>query len=506
MTDRKAPPQDTRPNPLDAEEVIRLFGGIRPAAAKLGVPATTVQGWKTRGRIPDNRADLVRAAAARYGISLDAARSASSETSQEREMPRKTETRSESPAPEAGATMREGADKDPTPRPRPDHPAARTRGPGPAIAWTALILALVALAGVATEPLWGPRLRTVLPYGSPAAENGSRAAEIEGLARRLAVAETRVRALGEQIENRAPAPDSGLRERFLAMEKELGRLSARLDGLAAGPMADALERRMAALEARVASSPKAVLESLAGRLDALGRDLGEVRRALGEVKERLRATEERIAARAVEEKLDRLERSAADLESRLGRLEERSRGGSDRAAALALALGQLEAAVLSGRPYAAALERMRRLGEGMPRLLSVLASLETGAEKGVPTRAALFQRFAEIAPRLAGEASFSGGTQLLDRVLKRIGSVVALRRVDENAGDVSPVTRAERAVARGDLAAAVAALDGLGGPAGDWVGAARRRLAAEAALEALQEIVVAVLGGDAVSEGGGRDR
>ena len=43
---------DTLPN---AEGIIKRFGGIRPMATKLGVPVTTVQGWKKRNAIPTNR-------------------------------------------------------------------------------------------------------------------------------------------------------------------------------------------------------------------------------------------------------------------------------------------------------------------------------------------------------------------------------------------------------------------------------------------------------------------
>ena len=47
----------------NAADVIERFGGIRPMAAKMAVPVTTVQGWKKRGVIPGNRReDVLRAA------------------------------------------------------------------------------------------------------------------------------------------------------------------------------------------------------------------------------------------------------------------------------------------------------------------------------------------------------------------------------------------------------------------------------------------------------------
>ena len=36
---------------LSVESVIKEFGGIRPMAAKLGIPVTTVQGWKSHWTI-----------------------------------------------------------------------------------------------------------------------------------------------------------------------------------------------------------------------------------------------------------------------------------------------------------------------------------------------------------------------------------------------------------------------------------------------------------------------
>jgi uroporphyrinogen-III synthase len=55
---------------LNADAIIERFGGIRPMATKMGVPVTTVQGWKKRGVIPGNRAHLIEQAASAHGVEL----------------------------------------------------------------------------------------------------------------------------------------------------------------------------------------------------------------------------------------------------------------------------------------------------------------------------------------------------------------------------------------------------------------------------------------------------
>lgn len=37
------------------DRIIDAFGGIRPMADAIGKTASTVQGWKSRGSIPDNQ-------------------------------------------------------------------------------------------------------------------------------------------------------------------------------------------------------------------------------------------------------------------------------------------------------------------------------------------------------------------------------------------------------------------------------------------------------------------
>ena len=63
--------QDAKTPDLDnAVEVIERFGGIRPMASKMDVPVTTVQGWKKRNTIPEDRVDDVMKAAAEHNIDL----------------------------------------------------------------------------------------------------------------------------------------------------------------------------------------------------------------------------------------------------------------------------------------------------------------------------------------------------------------------------------------------------------------------------------------------------
>lgn len=54
----------------NAHHVISCFGGIRPMAKKLGVPVTTVQGWKKRNAIPEDRIDEIITSAKKLNIDL----------------------------------------------------------------------------------------------------------------------------------------------------------------------------------------------------------------------------------------------------------------------------------------------------------------------------------------------------------------------------------------------------------------------------------------------------
>ena len=70
MNESMPKPGFSRSNNFSAEAIIKDFGGIRPMAAKLGIPVTTVQGWKSRGHIPLNRRKPILEAARKHNVNL----------------------------------------------------------------------------------------------------------------------------------------------------------------------------------------------------------------------------------------------------------------------------------------------------------------------------------------------------------------------------------------------------------------------------------------------------
>ncbi|MEI4489586.1 hypothetical protein WAF00_02890 [Mameliella alba] len=50
--------------------IVEAFGGVRPMAKAAGYPVSTVQSWKSRGSIPDDRKADIWDAAKAAGVTL----------------------------------------------------------------------------------------------------------------------------------------------------------------------------------------------------------------------------------------------------------------------------------------------------------------------------------------------------------------------------------------------------------------------------------------------------
>ena len=220
-------------------------------------------------------------------------------------------------------------------------------------------------------------------------------------------------------------------------------------------------------------------------------DLGPVEKRLAALEQTLADLSRRTATHAeMEPRLAAVERSAADLarfagivadaERRLAEVERLTRADRrlDAAALAALKLGD---ALNAGRSYKAELALLA----GVPAVEAETKILGARAESGVPTRAVLAERFQAAAAAAARAGATGDG--LRDQAIAKLKGLVSIRRLQPGDDLDGRLARAELALSNGDLAAAVAALDGL--PEGatralaPWRADAEARLAAERALD-----------------------
>jgi len=468
------------------ERVIEAFGGIRPMAAKLTVPVTTVQGWKRRNAIPEQRHADILAAARTHGIALDPAELA----------------RTRPATPEEGAPEPVDLSEPETPPgpPRvgpptiPPPPPAEPPGNVAKSAWTAAIVAIVAAAISATAPVWSPKIfgastPTPAPQGSPTL--GDRVAFIE---KRLAdfpsgISEA-IDGLGKRVEALEKPPGGPIDP--TAIEKGRADLAARVDAIqqkldqlaGTAPQQGQPQQPAPAAPAPAAPAPEAVA-ALEARVAALESAQAAVK-TLGDTVATLSSGSQANGSTlaALQQQVDAVKATV-----------ERLRNSDTGAQALSLAAGQLRSALDTGAPLDETLALLRGLAQNDPGLANAVAALEPAA-KGVPSRAALATGFAQAA-EAARKADQPEGGDWVDRSLSVVQDLVTVRPAPgevEGTGTDAVLARAEGRLQRGDLAGAVEAVKGLSGPAASamapWRSQAEARLSAESALQSLSALAV----------------
>jgi hypothetical protein len=352
--------------------------------------------------------------------------------------------------------------------PESSSPAAASRPPAPRRreVWPVVVVGLI-IAGIMISPFWAPAIAPLLPWGAalpagPIPDYAALAARLEAIERRPAV----------------PA----------------------IDVSAIGSAQSALARRVDQLEA--ARNGDRQSETAVASLKA---GLQRLEQQLGAIEAQAASREAREAAEVgkVQQELTRLSTLAADFADRLAAQERRSRAEErtqSTDAVLLVALLQIREAVEQARPFAAELNAFTALAHDRPDLLATAAPLAEVAREGVTGRLALAKRLAEVAGAIANATALPPQADWESQALARLRSLVTIRRI-EGAPQGEPeaaVHAAEVALGRGDLGDAVAQLDRLAGAnaeaAGPWLRMAGQRLAVEAALTHLQELLVIGLG------------
>ncbi len=424
----------------DTAAVIDAFGGIRPMAHKLDVPVSTVQGWKQRNAIPENRVADIVAAAAAHGVDLSGI-AAPSDTAEE--------TPAETAAPAAASATPEKTS--PVAGPKSQITGAERQSGDRGTFFIAVIALIVALGAGGWLVLGGGQAVAPGP-------------EIDRLTDRL-----------EALEATAQDdPSARLQRQFSA---DIAEIRAEID-------------RLAEAQAKLAV-PSAETDALANRLQAIERELGQVQNNV--------AREVQSATAALSAAQDEIEQ----LRQQLAAVGE-SRSTDDRniasAVGFALAAGRLQRAMDAGEPYDGVLSELRTLVTDDAAVGALLDRLSAAADAGVPTRDALTVGFPAVARAVVAAAAGDAVSGWTDRTLQRIRNTVSVRRIGPDVpGDAAEarVARAEAKLLGGDLSGAVAELDGLEGAAAEaaaaWRAGARARLNAGAAADELEALASARL-------------
>jgi hypothetical protein len=328
-------------------------------------------------------------------------------------------------------------------------------------------LLIVVAAGVLSSPFWAAAVGSLLPWGEQ-----SGAAKYDALTHRVAALEARPV---------APAVDPN------AIKSAQAALSQKIT---------ALQDRVAALnQPQDAAATKAALAQQSQRLDA------------AEAQSAARTAAQGAEIEKIQQQLAQRSAAGGELLTRLEAIEHQvhAQGNAERTAGIRLlALLQMREAAEAGRPFPAEYAAFSQLAVHDPELAAAARPLADPARDGVASPAELRRRLAGVANRIADASQPSqpapSKSSWWDAAFDRVRALVTIRRIDgpAKAGPEAAVDAAQTALSQGDLAGAVAALDGLGGAnaeaAQPWLKLARQRLAAQAALTHLQGLLTARLG------------
>ncbi len=282
-----------------------------------------------------------------------------------------------------------------------------------------------------------------------------------------------------------PAPDSRLASRLTALE-------TRIDGLS-GSVAD-LTRRAAAptpppapVSLPAPAPPSHEIDDLTVRSQALEQRIAALDATLQAVRGEAEGQSHDLA-----DQVHRIETQLSQLAA-----DQEKAAQATQHVAVALGLGNLEAALLTGRPYAAQIAALRRLGTKDADMPTLVARADTG----VPTEPELAGRFPALADRAVRAEREAAADNWFARLWARIRTLVVARPVGDVAGAGTPaiLARAQARLDSGDLAGAAAEVGTLKGAAAatlkGWAADAQARLTVEAELSHLRDQLVGDLAG-----------
>ncbi|HPD83770.1 MAG TPA: uroporphyrinogen-III synthase [Alphaproteobacteria bacterium] len=511
----------------NASEIIERFGGIRPMAAKIDTPVTTVQGWKKRDVIPANRRDQIISAAAKNNIDIsdlangaavaneNESKASAANNEQEKstvqkqpeaktaEVQKLPQTSVPSVKPEAAAKVQKDnitPFKEQTPQAQTHDKilkALEENNKKAVImsAWTAA--GMILLAGIVGSFLLWPSMK-------------EKNAKIEALQEEVNEVSEKTSFIDNIVpENMQQKMDDlqmqarNIQNTFEQLSDRANDMSSGLVGTDAGP----ISRRLMVLEEQMSAlSGASNFGGLVSRIRSL-EDTVQGQEQLKNSVEQLKAMVNKVDQRQ-ENIRDGLAEAQMEASGALGQTLEGVSGNDLKAAAMLIAFSQLRDSLNRQAPFENDLALLEKLvGDDNPELSQSLAQLAPHADSGVLTASGLSNEFKGLAGDVLASSLKGEDISFKEKLKARISNIFRVEKEGELVNGTQTqitVAKAQSLLDEGNIQGAITELKTLDGAAAQeakpFIEQAEVSLLAERVQQMLGENILSRVKGQLPSE------
>lgn len=503
------------PVALPADPVIDAFGGIRPLANRLGITASTVQGWKKRGIIPDTRVEAIYTAAeedhidinallakGQYKMTMDDAVRGAQGTPGDRR--RATDRRQQRTTYDAYGNIRSATYSGPDRRTGVDRRtyAARQQERVRAEKWRFLsrtvIMAAFFIAAVAYAGAF-----LLAPEFFAFTEKHDREKQLEQQLRdyelKIQEMQRRQNELRRQqglaplpAEPKQPTPGLGQR-----MNQGLQKAQSVVE-----TVKDTVHTGIDGVQTSVKKTDTYQgFQSIVGML-GLFENLTRTPEGAAEAQGMLaRLRHVMDGAPADPEGLSRAVEQAQKNDPTMGKVMGGVAPKDLGAAAMLLTMNELRGNIGGGKSFESDLKIIEKYAADDPEMQAALRRVAPYARSGVLSRQHLQKEFRNIAADIVMAKMQGEDASVRERVMQRLSKYAKLRKIDDITGDSvdATVARAELLLEQGDIKGAIRELQSLDGApaetAAPWMQQAEGHVAADESSQLLLQSVIGMLGG-----------
>ncbi|HRI76852.1 MAG TPA: uroporphyrinogen-III synthase [Alphaproteobacteria bacterium] len=501
------------PMALPADPIIDAFGGLRPLANRLGITASTVQGWKKRGIIPDTRVEAIYTAAEEDNIDINAilakgqykmtmddvdGRGAHTSASDRR---RSTDRRQQRPAYDAHGNVRSATYSGPDRRSgidRREHAARqqqriraeKMRFVSRTLIMSAFFIGALALGGTF---VMAPEFFSFAERRDREKEYEHRLEEYDRQIKELQQRQNELRRqqglapLPQEETKKAMAPgigqrmNQGLQAAQGAVDTVKTAVHDRVEGVQKSPTYQGFQSLM-----RMLATLNGITRTKEGAAEADGM-MGRLRSIMSGAPQ-----DPAGLSKAIE--------GATKTDPMLAQVMNGVEAKDLGAAAMLLTMNELRGNIGGGQSFESDLQIIQKYAKDDPEMQVALKRVAPYARSGVLSRQTLQKEFRNIAADIVMAKLQGEDASVRERVLLRLSKYAKMRKVDDIEGNTvdASVARAELLLDQGDIKAAIKELQSLEGAPADtaapWLAQAEGHVAADESSQVLLQTVLGMLG------------